>query len=185
MKRWGSGVGTHPTPATPRRIGTIIRGENTTTSGYESILSELGDRGEADDALMMWVSFQEERDKAAIVLVAEAVEALQRLGEQFLQVANSNESVDLGALEGFELDRVRALVLERNEGIGFLDRSVYVEAENERPPSFRWARSGDAWRDTVDRLNGLISAGGSGHQYLTDNTGDAAEVRVSFGEEFP
>lgn len=134
---------------------------------------------------MIRVSLQEESHKKAIVLVAESVKDVKRLRDLFLQVAQTGQRFELEAVEGFELESVRSLAIERNEAIGFLDRSVSVVRKKEHPPSFRWARSGDAWRNAADFLDTMISSGGPSHQYLTDHLSDAAEVRVSLGEDFP
>ncbi|HEV2755348.1 MAG TPA: hypothetical protein VG318_06180 [Actinomycetota bacterium] len=134
---------------------------------------------------MIRVSLQEESDKKAIVLVAESVEDVKRLRDLLLQIAQTGQRVELEALEGFELDRDRSLAVERNEAIGFLDTSVSLAGRKDALSRFRWARSGDAWRNAARLLETMISSGGPSHQYLTDNLGDAAEVRVSLGEESP
>ncbi len=84
---------------------------------------------------MIWVSLQRERDTEAIVLVADSVEAVKSLQEIFLQVAQTGQRVELAAREGFELDRIRRLVIERNKAVGFLDRSVSLTAKKEHLPS--------------------------------------------------
>jgi hypothetical protein len=142
-------------------------------------------RRDVDDALVMWISLQREEDKDAIVLIADSTQALKRLGLLLRQVAQTGKRIDLGALEGFQLDRVGGLVIELKESVGFLDRSVSAVSKKEHPPRFCWARSSEAWHNTVDLVEALAASGVSGHQYLTDNIADAAEVRVSLREEFP
>lgn len=134
---------------------------------------------------MIWVSLQREDEKKTIVFIADSSQDLERIRHVLKEVMSTDERIQLGDIKDFALDGLNGLTMERDERIGAFDRSVSVIEKNEHPPGFRWARSAEAWQHALELVDSLISSGGPGHQFLTDNSVDAAEVRVSLGEEFP
>lgn len=108
-------------------------------------------------------------------LETDAIEDLQALKGLFEAMA-SQSVVDLFPSEGAVSDRVNRLTLQNQPG-GFRMQAA-TGAGNAH--SFVWSESAEGWLDAAGLIDGMLSARGPGHQYLTPE--EPVLVVVAFQE---
>lgn len=111
-----------------------------------------------------------------------AVHKLQKLiflKKLFIHMSSENGfEVEMADLENVVMTDLRSLRLRQTSAEYALGRNLIMEASND----FIWSRSREGWSECADLVDGLITLGTSGHQYLTAENYDDAIIVLSFNE---